>query len=704
METRDKYEPRLFDRLDLDDDSQEARVSPESSSSGTPEKGTKNAGNTKKTPPKSGQKGRRTNAAGSSAAKKTGSTAKKAQPAAKQAAADASAPKKRGRPAGTGKKTTAEAGQPKRKYTRKKETSQQAPKESADQQRKTVRVTLRARPNKESKDELKIIPLGGLGEIGKNMTVYECGDTAIIVDCGMSFPDDELFGVNIVIPDFSYINQIRDKVKALFVTHGHEDHIGGIPYLLKEINVPIYGTKLTNGLISYKLEEAGILNQCNLREIKPGDIIVIGNMAIEPIAVNHSIPDSVAFAITTPQGVVVHTGDFKIDFTPVQGKVTDLHEFARIGDRGVLALLSDSTNAERPGTSMTESKVGQSFENVFNQRCGGKRAIIATFSSNIQRIQQILNLAERHGRKVAILGRSMLNYSRIAAELGYLDINPDVLISADEMNRYRPGDLILITTGTQGEPMAALSRMAQGIHKQVKIGKDDVIIISARPIPGNEKEIGKVVNDLLKLGADVIYESMYEVHASGHACADELKLMMTLVKPKYFMPVHGEYKHQKKNAGLARSLGFTDDRIIIAENGDVIKFRDSKASKGDRVRWGQALIDSQGTGDIGSSVIRERKRMAEDGVVIAACSIDNTTREIIAGPDIIMKGIGFEKESGDIIMDSKNVVLEIMQHYNQESRHISGPEIKSIIKRRLGELMYSRTGHNPIIIVIIMDY
>ncbi len=603
----------------------------------------------------------------------------------------AEVPKKgRKKAAGTTKKTSASK---KKKDEIKAEGSEKP---------KAKKTRKNAKPEAEENPPLRIIPLGGLGEVGKNMTVYECGDDAIIVDCGMSFPDDELFGVDIVIPDFSYVHTIRNKVRALFVTHGHEDHIGGIPFFLKEINIPVYATKLTRGLIGSKLMEHGILDRVDMRLITAGEAITVGNMTVEAIPVNHSIPDSVAFAITTPQGLIFHTGDFKIDYTPVSDKVADLSMISKIGDRGVLALLSDSTNAENQGMSMSESKVGQSFEALFN-RVEGKRLIIATFSSNIQRIKQIIDFASRHGRKVAISGRSMINYTEIAAELGYLDIPEDVLIGMDELNRYEPSRVIIITTGSQGEPMSALSRMAIGNHRQVSIGKNDVIIISARPIPGNERLIGKVINELMRLGSDVIYEGMYDVHASGHACSEELKLMMSLVKGKYFMPIHGEYKHQKKHSLIAKSLGYDEKNIMIAENGTVVEFQNGEMTRKQKVEAGSVYIDGLGVGDVGAAVIRERQHLAADGIIIVSCAINEWTREVTSGPDIITRGFIYVKDNEEMLAEARSIVVGILDHYNQPRRHVSTTELKSLIKKNLGDFMYSKTMRAPIIIPIIME-
>ncbi len=549
---------------------------------------------------------------------------------------------------------------------------------------------------------LKIIPLGGLGEVGKNMTAYEYGNDMFIVDCGLKFPDDELFGVDIVIPDFTYVLENREKLRGLIITHGHEDHIGAIPYFIKELNVPVYGTNLTIGLIRSKLTEHKLERVAKLNVVEIGARVRFGCMSVETIGVNHSIPGAMALAITTPVGVIVQTGDFKIDYTPVFDKTIDLARFGQLGNEGVLALLSDSTNVERPGNSVSESNVGNALEMLFS-RAEGKRLLIATFASNIQRVQQILDLAKRHNRKVALSGRSMENYTKIAMELGYLTFDEDIIIGIDELKNFRPRDVIIITTGSQGEPMSALSRMAAGTHKQVSISRDDMIIISATPIPGNEKAVTKIINDLLKLGSDVVYESMYEAHASGHACQDELKLMMQLTKPKFFIPVHGEYKHLVKHANLAKSLGIPEQNVMVADIGQVIELKKDSISSTKTVASGRVLVDGLGVGDVGSVVLRDRKHLSSDGLLVVVVSIDVTTKEVISGPDIISRGFVYVKESEQLIDEAKQFVKDIIADYSMQDRKKGKTDIKIKIREELGKMMYQKTMRNPMILPVVME-
>ena len=510
---------------------------------------------------------------------------------------------------------------PRKRFTQKGKNSL----EKSTKTRKTdsPRKNNNRRKNKPvKKTPVKIIPLGGLNEIGKNMTAYECENDIFIVDCGLAFPDDDMLGVDIVIPDFTYIENNADRVRGIVITHGHEDHIGGLAYLLKRVNIPVYASRLTIGLIQGKLKEHGILDTAQLNVVQPKKPIKMGCMSVEPITVNHSIPDSFALAITTPAGVIVQTGDFKIDYTPIEGEIIDLARFGELGSKGVLALLSDSTNAERPGSSMSERKVGESFETLF-QRARDKRMIIASFSTNIQRIQQIVDCAVRYGRKIALSGRSMVNVVAIAIELGYLKVPQGVLVDIDQLQRYPSEKTVIITTGSQGEPMSALSRMAMGDHRKVVVTSQDFIIISATPIPGNEKLVGRVVNELLKLGAEVVYEKMYEVHASGHACQDELKMMIGLTKPKFFVPVHGEYKHLKKHAQLAVSMGVNPENVIIGDIGNVIETDSVEMKITGTVPAGRVLVDGLGVGDVGSIVLRDRKHLAEDGLIVIVTTIDS---------------------------------------------------------------------------------
>ena len=555
--------------------------------------------------------------------------------------------------------------------------------------------------NRQSAKPLKIIPLGGLGEIGKNITLYEYDGDMFLSDCGMSFPDEEMPGIDIVIPDFTYVLENKDKIKGLVVTHGHEDHIGAIPYLLRNFNLPIYATRLTIGLIEGKLREHKLLNEAKLNVTNPGDVVTLGKFKIEFIHVNHSIPDAVGFAITCPAGTVIQTGDFKIDTTPIDDYVIDIGRFAELGKKGVLALMSDSTNAERPGFTPSERIVGDSFSNLF-KKAEDHRIIVATFSSNIHRIQQIIDEAYRCGRKVAVSGRSMINVVSVAAELGYLNVPKDVLIDIEMIKNYQPGELVIVTTGSQGEPLSALHRIAFSDHRQVEIIPGDMIIISATPIPGNEKLVSKVVNELMKRGANVVYERMYDVHVSGHACQEELKLMMSIVKPKYFIPLHGEQKHLMKHAMLARQMGIPEENILIADNGNVIELTKNSLKTTETVQAGRVLVDGLGVGDVGSIVLRDRKHLADDGIIIIAVSIDGVTREVVSGPDVVSRGFVYVKESERLMHDIDNLVCDIL-----ESCYIDGIKdwstIKTRIKDRTARFVSAKTRRSPMILPIIME-
>ncbi|MBQ2676679.1 MAG: ribonuclease J [Clostridia bacterium] len=552
------------------------------------------------------------------------------------------------------------------------------------------------------KSPLKIIPLGGLEEIGKNCTVYEYEDHMIIVDCGMSFPDDDMPGVDIVIPDVSYLIKNKDKIKGLFITHGHEDHIGSLPYLLREIDVPVYATKLTLGLILGKLKEHSLDKKVKLIEQKPGDIVRAGRFSVEFIHVNHSIPDAVAFSIATPLGVVLHTGDFKIDSTPINGKMIDLARISELGNKkGFLAMLSDSTNAERPGYTMSERTVGDSFSTLFKQ-AKNNRIIVATFSSNIHRIQQIIDEAVKCGRKVAVSGRSMINVVTIATQLGYLNIPDGVLIEIEAIRKYTPEQLVIITTGSQGEPMSALHRMAHGDHRNVAIGPNDTIIISASPIPGNEKTVSNVVNGLMKLGAHVVYEKMYDVHVSGHACQEELKLMLALAKPKFFIPVHGEQKQLTKHAEMAMNIGIDKKNILISEIGKIIELTPNSIKQNGAVQSGRVLVDGLGVGDVGSIVLRDRKHLAEDGIIVAVLTIDYATGEIISGPDIVSRGFVYVRESEELMNEARKII-DYAVYSASANGHGDWTAIKSRIRDELSKFLYERTKRSPMILPIIME-
>ena len=548
---------------------------------------------------------------------------------------------------------------------------------------------------------IHIYPLGGLGEVGKNMTVYECCGDMIIVDCGLVFPDSEMYGVDMVIPDFTFVLQNKDKIKGLLITHGHEDHIGSIPYLLQKMDLPVYGTKLTLGLIRNKLEEFNLAGRTHFVEITPKQKLRLGCFTVEPIHVNHSIPDSVGFAIDSPAGAIIQTGDFKIDYTPLACGPTDLTTLAEYGRRGVLALLSDSTNAERPGFTATEQKVAAGVHNLFTQ-ARNKRIIIATFASNIYRIQQIIDLAVQEGRKVAFSGRSMMNNTAMAQELGYMHIPDGTLINIEELNRYAPEEVVLITTGSQGEPLSALSRMASCSHRQVRVGPGDFIIISANPIPGNEKSVTKIVNGLLMLGAEVIYESMYDVHVSGHACQEEQKLMLTLTKPKYFLPVHGEYKQLKKHALTAASLGIPHSNILIAENGSNVILTQDEIKLGDPVTAGAVMVDGLGVGDVGNVVLRDRKHLSEDGLVIIVATVDSKTGKVLAGPDLVSRGFVYVREN-ESLMDGAQSTVEMALNRCVEEHVRDWNSVKTRMREALSSYIYRRTKRSPMILPVLME-
>ena len=551
------------------------------------------------------------------------------------------------------------------------------------------------------KTPLKIIPLGGLNEIGKNLTVFECANDMFLVDCGLAFPDSEMLGVDIVIPDFTYLEQNADKIRGLIVTHGHEDHIGSIAYLLKKINIPIYATRLTIGLIEGKLKEHNLNSSAKLNVVAPKQTIKMGCMAVEFIRVNHSIPDAVALAIHTPAGIVVHTGDFKVDYTPIEGGIIDLARFGELGNRGVLALMSDSTNAERRGQTASERTVGGSFEKLFD-KAEGKRIIIATFASNIHRVQQIVDCALRYGRKVAVFGRSMVNVINTAMELGYLRVPDGLLIDLEAMNRFPSEKIVLITTGSQGEPMSALTRMAMNEHKNVTITPMDFIIISATPIPGNEKLVTKVVNELMRAGADVIYEAMYDVHVSGHACQDELKLMLSLTKPRFFIPVHGEYKHLVKHAGLAYELGMDKSSVIIGSIGNVIETDGIEMKITGQVPAGRVFVDGLGVGDVGSIVLRDRKHLAQDGLIIAVATIESDSGTVLAGPDVVSRGFVYVRESEELMVAAKELLTRTLQDC-LDSNMKEWNAIKTRMKDALGDYIYMKTKRRPMILPVIME-
>ncbi|SCY98227.1 ribonuclease J [Alkaliphilus peptidifermentans] len=547
--------------------------------------------------------------------------------------------------------------------------------------------------------KLKIIPLGGLNEVGKNMTAFEYKDEILVLDCGLSFPEDEMLGIDIVIPDITYLIKNKEKIKGIVLTHGHEDHIGALPYVLKKINVPVYGSRLTLGLVENKLKEHK-MNNLHLERIKPGDIIKLGVFSIEFIHTNHSIPDACALAIQTPVGTILHTGDFKIDYTPIDGEMIDLHKFAEIGQKGVLLMMADSTNAERRGSTMSEKSVGVTFENIF--RNTKKRIIVATFASNVHRIQQVMEAAHKYNRKIVVSGRSMINVVNVANELGALNVPDDIIIDIDQMDQYEDERIVIITTGSQGEPMAALSRMASSDHRKVEIRQGDLVVFSSTPIPGNEKLVSRVINQLFEKGAEVIYESLADVHVSGHACQEELKLMHRLVKPKYFIPVHGEFKHLKRHAQLAEELGMPKENIFTIQNGTIVELTKDYGKVSGSVPSGRILVDGLGVGDVGNIVLRDRKHLAEDGLMVIVVTISRETGKIIAGPDIISRGFVYVRESEDLMVEAKDVVRNALDSCGQQNVR-EWSVLKSSIRDALKDFLYEKTKRRPMILPVIME-
>ena len=551
---------------------------------------------------------------------------------------------------------------------------------------------------KHNNGKLKIIPLGGLEQIGMNITAFEYEDSIVVVDCGLSFPEDDMLGIDLVIPDVTYLKENINKVKGFVITHGHEDHIGALPYILRDINVPIYATKLTIGLIDNKLKEHNLLRTTKRKVIKHGQSINLGCFRIEFIKTNHSIQDASALAIYSPAGTVIHTGDFKVDYTPVFGDAIDLQRFAEIGKKGVLALMCDSTNAERKGFTMSERTVGRTFDNIFAEH-KSTRIIIATFASNVDRVQQIINSAYKYGRKVAVEGRSMVNVISTAAELGYLQIPDKTLVDIDQIKNYPDEQVVLITTGSQGESMAALSRMAANIHKKVTIKPNDTIIFSSNPIPGNEKAVSKVINELSRKGADVIFQ---DAHVSGHACQEEIKLIYSLVRPKYALPVHGEYRHRKAQAGIAESLGIPKDHIFMMHSGDVLEVCNDSAEIVDQVQAGAILVDGLGVGDVGNIVLRDRQHLAEDGILIVVLTLEKYSNQVLAGPDIVSRGFVYVRESESLMDEAKHVVEHALDEC-MDRRISDWGKIKNIIKDSLSDFLWKKTKRNPMILPIIME-
>ncbi len=593
-------------------------------------------------------------------------------------------PARRNNVARTENAKTTQSGKPEKKYQRRTQTG------------------AKNRPHKPiTKKPLLITPLGGLNEIGKNITLVEYDSDAFLIDCGMAFPDEDMLGVDIVLPDFTHILEIKDKIRGIVLTHGHEDHIGGLPYLLKQVNLPIYGAKLTLALVEAKLKEHGLANKAELHVVEAGKTAKLGCMSVEFINVNHSIPDSMALCIKTPVGNVVHTGDFKIDCTPIQGEMIDLARFGAIGNEGVLLLMAESTNVERPGYTPSERVVGESFRNLFH-KAEDKRIIVATFSSNLHRIQQILDVSAKGGRKVAVSGRSMLNTVNIATELGYLSVPEGLLVDIDAINHYPKEKVTIITTGSQGEPMSALTRMAFSDHRKVEVGPDDCIIISATPIPGNEKAVGRVVNELMKRGCDVVYEKMYDVHTSGHACQEELKIMHGLIRPRFFVPVHGEQKHMHKHAALAKSMGMPAQSIVVADLGKVIAVTEDKIEVVGSVTAGRTLVDGLGVGDVGSIVLRDRRHLAEDGLMVVVATVDTAMGEVISGPDIVSRGFVYVRESEQLIEDARKTARASIDQCLR-SGFYDWAAMKNRVRDDLSRMLFHKIKRSPMILPIIME-
>ena len=571
---------------------------------------------------------------------------------------------------------------------------------------KTKKTTKKSKNKKQGeqfrfkKEKLKIIPLGGLLEIGKNITVFEYENDIILVDCGLAFPEDDMLGIDLVIPDLTYLEKNKEKIKGLVITHGHEDHIGSIPYLLKQINVPIYATKLTIGLIEHKLEEHRLLKSAKLNVVNPGQTVDFGAMKVEFIRTTHSIPDACSLAIHTPVGVVVHTGDFKIDYTPIDGEMMDFGRLAELGNRGVLALMSDSTNSERKGYTMSESTVGEVLDKLFIN-CT-KRIVVATFSSNVHRVQQIVNSAVKYGRKVAICGRSMINTIETARKFGYIKVPDNVFIDIDMIKSYPDDRLTIITTGSQGETMSALTRMASGEHKKVQITPNDLIIISANPIPGNENAVSKVIDDLMKIGAEVVYNALEDIHVSGHACQEEQKLMISLVKPKYFIPVHGEYRQLIAHSETAKKVGVNPENIFIMTNGRVLELNEYEAKLAGTVPVGRIMVDGLGVGDVVNIVLRDRQRLSQDGLIIIVLTMDSVTGTVVAGPDVLSRGFVYVRDSENLMEEIKKLLRAKISEF--EEKHIRDwSTIKSLLREELRDYIYKKTKRDPMILPIIME-
>lgn len=554
---------------------------------------------------------------------------------------------------------------------------------------------------KKNKGKIKVIPLGGLEEIGKNITAIEYDEEIIIIDCGFTFPDSDMYGVDIVIPDVTYLVENKEKIKGFFITHGHEDHIGALPYVLQQINVPVYGTRLTMALVESKLLEHKMLDVCEINVVTPGDIVDAGIIKVEFIRTNHSIADACSIAVHTPMGVIFHTGDFKIDFTPIDGNVIDISRISEIGKKGVLLLMADSTNALTPGYTMSESRVGETLDNLFN-KCKTGRIIVSTFASNIHRLQQIINSSEKYGRKIAFSGRSMEKISEISINLGYLTIPEGTLIDLKDMKLYNNDQITIITTGSQGEPMAALTRIAAGTHRNISIEKDDTVIISATPIPGNKKSVSKVINELNRKGANVIYKSIEEIHVSGHACQEELKLIHMLLKPKFFMPIHGETKHLIQHAKIAEELGMNKANIFIIQNGDVLNLTKQSARVIDKVHTGKILIDGSMPGDVGSVVLRDRKYLAQDGIVTIVVVIDRESQSIISGPDIVTRGFVYVREADELVKEIRNISSDSIEKCMSNNIY-QWSQVKKNIRNDVSYFIFGKIKRRPMVVPVIIE-
>ena len=585
-------------------------------------------------------------------------------------------------------------------HLKRRDVKQEKSREINKEGRRTRNINSRRKKEIAPKGSVKIIPLGGLHEIGKNITVIEYQDEIIIVDCGMTFPGDDMLGIDLVIPDVTYLIKNKEKIKGLIITHGHEDHIGAIPYVLKQINIPIYCTRLTAGLIKNKLEEHKLVRSTKMHIVKAGHSIKLGDFRVEFIQSAHSIPDSVMLAITTPLGTILHTGDFKVDYTPIDNKIIDLGRIAELGSKGVLALLADSTNAERKGFTMSEKSVGEVFDKLF-LHCH-KRIIIATFASNVHRVQQIVDCAFKYKRKVAVSGRSMIKMIETARELGYIKCPDNIFIDIDMISNYTDDQLVIITTGSQGEAMSALTRMASGEHRKIKITPNDRVIISANPIPGNEKYISKVIDDLMQIGAEVIYSAIEHVHVSGHACQEEQKLIFALTKPKYFVPVHGEYKHLMAHSETAKMMGVDKDNIFMMTNGRILEINETSARLTGTVPNGKILVDGLGVGDVGNIVLRDRQHLSQEGLIIVVITMDRSTGEVVSGPDVISRGFVYVRESENLMDDVKSVVRSIIRKCEEEGIQ-DWSTIKGTVKENLKDYIFNKTRRNPMILPIIME-